>query len=420
MQTKQLAVVGAGLAGLAAALRLEEQGHQVTVFEARNRVGGRVWTERIEHKDGSSTPIERGAEFIIEGYDEFSSLAERLSLQLVDTGMSYYKREPVDVPGVTLEDLSAAGQHLTSSLGESDRNRPIEALLAESGLPAELQESLRARVEISTALPIEAVSGEALLHAAAFKEAPSWRIQGGNQRLPNAMSEALDTEIRFNEEVISARTTDEGVTLVTSSGNYDFDACVVAIPLGVLRSTEIIKPELSTTQTMLLDQVQQGHAAKFQAGLISRPEESATMSVEDRYWSWTARENSSQVGRVLNGFMGSSPAIERLLSNDDPKNAWLEKARKVRPDLEFDQQASAVFTNWKEDHYALGAYSGRPPGLEPNDLNAMIRVSDSIVLAGEYLGREKIGLMEGAIRSGYQAAEELTGDRTPGGKTVDV
>src|SRR5699024_7225042 len=342
MDPERIAVVGAGLAGLAAAMRLEEQGHQVTVFEARDRGGGRVWTERSEHEDGSSTPIERGAEFIIEGYDEFRSLTERLDLQLVDTGMSYYKREPIDVAGVTLESLSAAGQYLATKLTDSDRNKPIEVLLTESELPPEVQETLRARIEISTALPIEAVSADALVHAASFKDAPSWRIQGGNQQLPNAMKEILDTEIHFNEKITSVRSSGEGVTLRTSSGTYRFDACVVAVPLGVVRSTEILKTELSTTQKTLLDQIKQGHAAKFQAGLITRPQESATMSVKDRYWCWTARETRSQVGRVLNGFMGSAPAIEHLLSNEDPKTAWLEKVRAARPDLEFDQQGSAV------------------------------------------------------------------------------
>lgn len=420
MKPKRIAVVGAGLAGLAAAMRLEETGHQVTVFEARDRVGGRVWTERIEHEDGSSTPIERGAEFIIEGYDQFSSLTERLDLQLVDTGMSYYKREPIDVAGVTLESLSAAGQHLAAKLTEADRNKPIEALLTESGLPSEVQEVLRARIEISTALPIEAVSGDALVHAASFSDAPSWRIQGGNQQLPTAMKESLNTDIYFNEKITSVDSSGEGVTLRTSSGTYLFDACIVAIPLGVVRNTKILKAELSNTQKALLDQVKQGHAAKLQAGLVARPQESATMSVRDRYWSWTARETRSQVGRVLNGFMGSAPAIEHLLSNEDPKTAWLEKARAARPDLVFDQHVSAVFTNWKDDPYALGAYSGRPPGLEPDDLAPLIRVSDSVVLAGEYLGGEKIGLMEGAICSGYRAARELTKCSTSQRGATDV
>lgn len=408
MTEMNIAVVGAGLAGLAAALRLEAQGQRVTLFEARERVGGRVWTENLGLSDGSTVAIERGAEFIIDGYDEFKALTERFGLELVDTGMSYYEREPVDVSDLTLEDLSNAGRSLANELTEFDYTRPVDELLAESALPPDIQEALRARIEISTALPSGLVAGDALMHAAAFHAASSWRIRGGNQLLPHAMSAALGAQIRFNEEVTSVRTTCDGITLDCTSGKYDFDACVIAVPLEVLRTSKLIREELSSVQKSLLDRIQQGHAAKFHAALVSEPAESATMSVNDRYWSWTARENDSQVGRVLNGFMGSGPAINRLLNDVDPEKKWLEKVRSIRPDLDFDLETSPVFTNWKEDSYALGAYSGRPPGLESHALDPVTSVGSSIVLAGEYLGEEMIGLMEGAIRSGYNAAHHLS------------
>lgn len=407
MAKMKVAVVGTGLAGLAAALRLEANGKQVTLFEARDRVGGRVWTEQLKLSDGSTVPIERGAEFILDGYEELRTLAERFGLRLVDTGMSYYRREPVDVPGLTLEGLSLAGQRLVSDLAEKDYTRPVDELLAESDLPSDTQEALRARIEISTALPSPLVSGEALMHAAAFHTTPSWRIRGGNQLLPRAMSGGLRGLIRFNDEVISVRNTNDGITLESLSGRYDFDACVIAVPLEVVRTTSLVQEELSPSQRSVIEQIPQGHAAKFHAGLYNEPAESATMSVQDRYWSWTARADDTQVGRVLSGFMGSAPAINRLMENEDPKNAWMEMVRRDRPDLEYDSEALPVFTNWKEDRYALGAYAGRPPGLEAHALESLTAVSDSIFLAGEYLAGEKIGLMEGAIRSGHVAADQI-------------
>lgn len=407
MNYRTVAVVGAGLAGLTAALDLEAQGYEVSVFEARERVGGRVWTDQIMNFDGSLTPIERGAEFILSGYDAFIRMVDRFELELLDTGMSYHKREPVDLPGVSLEDLSAAGQQLAGSVDESASTRSVDELISQSGLRPDIQEALRARIEISTALPSKDVPGASLAHVASFGDLPSWRIQGGNQQLPDAMRKALRTEIVCNTNVMSVSQKTHRVKLVTDRGDYEFDSCVVAVPLGVLRSTCIIESVMSASQKNLLAQVQQGHAAKFQVALADRPVESATMSVRDRYWSWTARESRFDVGRVLNGFMGSAPAIDRLLSNDDPQGTWLTAAQQSRPDLHFDDRISPVFTNWKDDRFALGAYSGRPPGTDVDSLDTLTKLSNSIALAGEYLGGEKIGLMEGAIRSGHQAAAAI-------------
>ena len=73
----RVAVVGAGFAGLAAADRLAGAGLDVTVLEARDRVGGRVWSHTID-VSGRACVVERGAEFILDGYDTFRALAAEL------------------------------------------------------------------------------------------------------------------------------------------------------------------------------------------------------------------------------------------------------------------------------------------------------------------------------------------------------
>ena len=90
---QRVVVVGAGFAGLACADRLVSLGHAVTVFEARDRVGGRVWSQELI-AGRRETVIERGAEFVLSGYDALRSMAERFDLPLAPSGMSYYVREP--------------------------------------------------------------------------------------------------------------------------------------------------------------------------------------------------------------------------------------------------------------------------------------------------------------------------------------
>ena len=89
----RVVVAGAGFAGLMAAWQLTQRGCDVVVLEARDRVGGRVWSQELIPGD-PRTVIERGAEFVLDGYDVLRETLGELGLELADTVMSYYEREP--------------------------------------------------------------------------------------------------------------------------------------------------------------------------------------------------------------------------------------------------------------------------------------------------------------------------------------
>ena len=95
---------GAGLAGLAAADALQRAGKEVTVLEARDRVGGRVWSRELP--DGAV--VEMGAEFILPGNTLVEETARRLGLSLWEKGMAYGRREPRGGDPVTEDELRAA------------------------------------------------------------------------------------------------------------------------------------------------------------------------------------------------------------------------------------------------------------------------------------------------------------------------
>src|SRR5436305_10421003 len=146
----RIGIVGAGLAGLAAADDLAAAGHDVTVFEARDRVGGRVWSQTVPTPAGQAV-VERGAEFVLEGYDCLRAYADDLGLSLADTGMSYYVRTPYGVNGVEgVDDVAAAGQRLARAAARVP-TASVEELLASIDLAAPVAAAVRARVEISSA-----------------------------------------------------------------------------------------------------------------------------------------------------------------------------------------------------------------------------------------------------------------------------
>jgi monoamine oxidase len=110
-----VAVVGAGFAGLAAAEALVQAGRDVVVLEARDRVGGRVWSRTLP----GGQVVEMGAEFILPGNTVVEETARRLGLGLWEKGMAYGRREPRGVP-VTEAELRDAAAAIERALEDPD------------------------------------------------------------------------------------------------------------------------------------------------------------------------------------------------------------------------------------------------------------------------------------------------------------
>jgi monoamine oxidase len=380
-QARRVAVVGAGLAGLAAADALTRAGREVVVLEARDRVGGRVWSRELDN----GAVVEMGAEFVLPGNTVVEETVQRLGLGLWAKGMAYGRREPRGV-AVTEDDLRAAA----ALIGREDPAGSAADLLARLDLAEPVREALRARVEISTAARAEDVGADELGGVAAISDTPSFGIAGGNQGLARALAARLD--VRLRTPVVSIAWGD-GVVV---NGELEADAIVVAVPAPVV-ATIAFAPALPVS----LAGVRYGHAAKLFVPLRDRPAPSAVMSVPERYWTWTARAGE-QMQPLVNAFAGSRPALDALAVADGPER-WLESVARLRGELALDP-AGAVLSAWSDDPWARGAYSVHAPG--GND-PALAERHGPLVLAGEYTAGQYAGLMEGALRSGARAAAQL-------------
>jgi monoamine oxidase len=393
----RVAVAGAGLAGLTAAYELQRAGADVVVLEARDRVGGRVWSRRLEN----GAVVEMGAEFVLPGNTAVRELAAELGLGLWDKGMRYGSREPRGGIGTTVEELEAAASELGAALEAAPPDMPARRFLDGLDIPAGAREALVARVEISSANSASDVAARDLAGIAHVDREPAPSVAGGNQGLALALAARLGEAVRLSSPVEAIRHSSREVRVVAAGAEIEADACVIAVPASVLDRIAF-DPPLPARLAGALAAVRYGHAAKLFVPLRRPAPPSAVMSVPERYWTWTATGDGGRVQPVVSAFAGSAAALERLEVRSGP-GRWLESLARLRDDLELEPD-EAVLSTWADDPWAGAAYSTSTPAAVAA---AAERPLGGLAFAGEHTAGEFAALMEGAIRSGRRAARSL-------------
>ena len=148
-----------------------------------------------------------------------------------------------------------------------------------------------------------------------------------------------------------------------------------------------------------------GSAAKLFLPLERPTAPSATLCVRDRFWTFTQLAPDGSPLPVAASFAGSPLALERLAVDEGP-DTWIASVVDIRPDLPI-RPADAVMSTWASDPWVRGAYSARSCSSEMDDA-ALAAPVGPLHFAGEHTAGEWHALMEGALRSGYRAAAELT------------
>ena len=401
----RVVVIGAGFAGLACADRLVALGHDVTVLEARDRVGGRVWSQELVPGD-SRTVIERGAEFVLSGYDVMHELARRFDLPVAPSGMSYYVREPRNaVAPVTADEVAAAARALQPAAEATDLHVTLPDFLAAHLPGSAAAQAIAARAAVSWAASEDQLSCHVLLDSlASVQPMPTARIGGGNQGVALALAAGLGDRVRLRAPASAVRAMDGCVQVDVLGSTIEADAVVMAIPLPLLETFNV-QPGLPDAQRDAMARMVRGHAAKLHVPLSLVPAPSAVLDVARRFWCWTATDASGAVQPVAHCFSGSSPALGGLRVTSGPRE-WLQALCDLRPDLDLVPE-HALLSTWDDDPWATFAYSGLGAATRPGDAEIIGAPLGRVHIAGEHTAGEWSGLMEGALRSGLRTAEEV-------------
>lgn len=174
----RVVVVGAGFAGLLAADRVAQAGHEVVVLEARDRVGGRVWSQELVPGDPRSV-VERGGEFVLDGYDVMRAVLAGLGLELADMTMSYYVREPRGAAPATHQDLARCAAVVAGAAAAAPPGTSLaEVVSGWHGSPAVLA-AYMSRIEVTNGVGAEVLAAAAVSDVTTgFAGRPCWRVAG--------------------------------------------------------------------------------------------------------------------------------------------------------------------------------------------------------------------------------------------------
>jgi len=371
---------------------------EVEVLEARDRVGGRVWSERL----ATGALIERGGEFLTAGYDATERVAARVGCELVGMGIRYPDRRLHPDPGIDRDAALRAAAAVEAIASAEPQRAAIDVLAEEVADPA-IRELFASRIQSATAHPIDDLQAGFLLGVSYLMNNDECRrVAGGNQELARGLASRLGASVRLRAPASAVTRTETGVQVATAAGVVEADAVVVAIPVPLVRALTF-DPPLPAALSEALSGIRMSVAAKLAVPLHAPAPADAVMSVPGRYWAYTTP--CDEIGiRTVGSWAGSAPVVTALAATDGPET-WIEGIRGLWPELELDE-SGAVVTTWLDDPWAQGAYSVlmSRDADEPSLLTAPV---GRIVFAGEHTSPDWSGTIEGALRSGERAALDV-------------
>lgn len=421
-------IIGAGIAGLAAGEYLRKKGWGVTILEARERVGGRVWS-RADWK--GKQPVDMGASWIhgVTG----NPMAERARTEGIRTAPFDYEKNVIYRAGgsrispdeearieksfqktLKLANATAEGLSQDVSLRETFTD-------AEKKLGWSPEEVARLNFRAHTEIEHEYAASLEELSAQYWDEGEE--LPGGDAIVPGGVGALLEPwargqDIRFGQAVVRVSYDRDGVRVKTAQGQeWAARKLILTVPLGILKKgTMVFDPPLPKEKVEAIGRIGFGNYQKTVL-LFDEP----FWDPELHRFNWDGGATGKEWAEWVNLYpFTGEPALMAFHTAQTAYGIESMTDREIA-DAATDALASALgkkvprpkdvlVSKWGRDPYALGAYSFMGVGATPADRKILGKsLAGSLYFAGEAVSENYPATMHGAYQSGLVAAKECWG-----------
>ena len=446
---KRVVVIGAGFAGLTCAYELKAAGYDVTILEARERVGGRVLSFNAANKNEyvKGRNIEGGAELIGSNHPTWVNYAEQFKLEWLDVtedeGEAVF---PVNIDGKELgfeeagklwEDMEKAlnkMNELAAAVPEDEPWKTPDAAKLDKTSTADWVKALDLPELVKKAMLINQVSdnGQAaerqslLGQLAAVKggqlekfwtDSEVYRCKGGNDQLARKLAESIGND-RIVLGLPARSITQKGETVIVEGKDgrqIECDDVVLAVPPTTWGKIDIspalpsaMSPQMGLN-TKYLAHVKQRFWEKLDP---KRSQYALSDGLIQQTWDATDAQgavDAANGGACITGFSGG-PSVERALamSKEDREKAFAELYEKFYPGFK-DNLAASRYMDWPKDPWVQASYSFPAPGqvTTVGPLMAQPHLGGKLHIAGEHTCYKFVGYMEGGLSSGAAVAKRI-------------
>jgi monoamine oxidase len=445
---KRVVVLGAGIAGLVAAYELKQQGHDIVVLEAQNRVGGRILTCRDFapglYAEFGAMRIPRSHDLTLRYCGKFN-LPMRPFVMGNPNGLVY-----VGGQRMTLAEAQRSPDRLPFELEPHERGKTadqlwahaiadIKALLDRDGAAAwdqiraqfdcfSLYEFLKQRKFSKGAIEYYAVMNfvEADMNNAVMEVlredlegayVDMQTIDGGMDQLPKAFYDQLQPEVRFGAEVRQIDQSDDGVTVhfKTEAGRFNVtgDYCICTLPFPCLRTIELGRP-FSQGKMRAIRQLNYHASTKilFQVRRRFWEQEDGIVggaTVTDlpiRRMNYPPANPATERGVLLASYTWGQDALQWGAMDPETRlEEALDDVSRIHPRIREEYEVGTSYA-WYADRWARGAFALFAPDQQTDLQASIVRPEGRVHFAGEHCSLYHAWI-QGALESGIRAAKEV-------------
>lgn len=419
MSERSVIVIGAGAAGLAAARELVAHGFAVEVVEARDRIGGRVWTHRQ-----FGPAIDLGAAWI-QGTrgNPITAMAADHHIATVETDWDNVLVHTADgeaISGLKFGRLRRRYHRLERRAGRAAARQgrvitveqAIARALGGEQLDAEEQQVLAWCVAAYEELPwgVDAADLAERDDEGSFPGGDAL-FPGGYEQIVRILGAGLSPRLGEVVQRVDARS--DGVRVETDRGAYEAGHAIVTLPLGVLKRGLVrFGPLLSARKQGAIDRLAMGALNK-----IALVFPCAFWPADYDFLGYMSAERGevpvmlslmkSAGAPVLVGFVtGRYSARIASMPDAELQERVMRILRKMFG-AAIPAPTHMVRTHWERDPFAFGSYAHIPVGADPSDMDILAEPLGRIGFAGEATHREHSGTVHGALLSGLREARRI-------------